>query len=199
MITLYKKYKRAKGFSLVETLVTLIVTGIIIIMLSNVLSITLKASVLASERAHVKNEMSSLLQRLNRDVSNSEYVFIDETNGLIIVETTEYRSRWQRCENENGLLPSGNSFSLCQVYCAIDNNDLSASTCTGANSRRNYISSRKLVIEDFRVEEITSSTAFNNERIKSVVVTIKARHASETLNIINIYKQITISSKNFII
>jgi prepilin-type N-terminal cleavage/methylation domain-containing protein len=196
--------KKLKGFSLVETLVTLVVVGIIIIMLTNVLSITLRVSVLASERSLVKDEMSTMLQKLDRDVSNAEYIFIDPAatgtdSGAIIIETTEYRSRWQRCPNDNPNLQAGNTFSLCQTYCQIDNTDLDSTSCTAAGARRNFISTPKLVIESFRVEEITSTTAFDNQRIKSAVVTIKARHAVESLGIINIYKQITISSNNFII
>lgn len=202
-------YKFKKGFSLVETLVTLIVVSIIIIMLTNVLSITLKVSVLASERAHIKNEMSSIFQKLDRDVANAEYVHIPAVGNVLILETADHRVRWQLCENNNhslSTLASPNSFALCQYYCAlVSGNDLDDSTCPPASSRLQTITSPKLVIRSFSVEEIQSTSNFENQRIKSAVVTIRAEHYTDTLRpekglgIKNIYKQLTISSNNFII
>lgn len=203
MKVLSKKFKKA--FSLVETLITLIVVSIIILMLSNVLAITLKVSVLARERSHIKNETANMFDKLDRDVSNAEYVYIsdpaDPSNGVIIIETADYRVRWERCTDSIAADPVTNG-SLCQYYCAIDlaNSTLDDSICppTPANGRRlNYITSSKLEIESFRVEEIDAG--LENQRIKSAVVTIKAKHARESLEISNIYKQITISSNNFII
>lgn len=200
--------KNRIAFSLVETLITLIVVCIIIIMLTNVLSITLKVSVLTSERSHIKNELSNIFQKLDRDVSNAEYVHIDTDHNVLIIETTDHRIRWETCKNEHPTLASiSENLSLCQYYCAITPDDLGNDTCN-TNRRLQTISSPKLVIDSFIVDEINSTSSFENQRIKSAVITIKAEHFTDKVNeenpqrglrIKNIFKQISISSNNFII
>ncbi|MBP9758162.1 hypothetical protein KBD45_00565 [Candidatus Dojkabacteria bacterium] len=207
---LQQSFKKLKGaFSLVETLITLIVVCIIIIMLTNVLAITLKVSILVSERSHIKNELSNIFQKLDRDVANAEYIFIDEANNALILETTEYRIRWERCKNDHATLTSeSEKLSLCQYYCPVTSDDMGTVTCPANTSRLQTKTSPKLVISSFIINEINSTSAFENQRIKSAVVTIRAEHYTDRVNkltperglgITNLFKQISISSNNFII
>jgi prepilin-type N-terminal cleavage/methylation domain-containing protein len=110
--------KKYRGYSLIEVLVTLGIIAILVVMLFNVILIALRSNTKIAGRSYVREQVSTLLSQMTREIRNAEVVIecagtgCDYTlNGKDII--------WQRC----------NTISMCRY----ENGQLSFQTSDTIN------------------------------------------------------------------
>jgi prepilin-type N-terminal cleavage/methylation domain-containing protein len=100
--------KKYKAYSLIEVLVTLGVIGILIVMLFNVILISLRSNTKIAARSFVREQISTLLSQISREIRNAESV--SECSGLSCDYVLNGKDIiWTSCTNaickyENGQL-----------------------------------------------------------------------------------------------
>ncbi len=100
--------KKLKAYSLVEVVVTLGIIGILIVMLFNVILLALRSNTKIAGRSFVREQMSSVLSQISREVRNANNVSDcgDSSCEMIVAGKT---IKWESCNTsicryENGVL-----------------------------------------------------------------------------------------------
>lgn len=169
-----------KGYSLLEMLVTLIIVNILILMLSNILIISLRTSVEIRERSAIREELTTILNLMKSDIRNASLIHNDciEEEGSDICTITKNADTftWQLCPVEDHM-------GICKMDVAGER------TFEQTSSRLSITSLTFHNISNFINPDSVSKT--------TLMITITADHSQEGSNIKNIYRQATISTRNF--
>lgn len=174
---LYTSNKKNRGgYSLLEMLVTLLIVNVIILMVSQVLVISLKISIQSHERSFAREELTNLTNLIRRDIRNSNGIKKCSDTTCIMIKDVE-QITWRICDNPD---------SICKIV-----------TDTSGNETIVYETDPKLIITGIIFEEITSGATGTIDTQKSILLTVKARHSYETVNIDNLYRQVIVSTRNY--
>lgn len=162
-----RKYK--SGFSLIEMLVSLAVISIIILIFFNTLLISLTVTIRNNIRSNTREELASILSLISKDIKASTRI-LDEScidNSCTVVVDGEVL-RWYSCESQ---------------ICKDDGTDII------------YKSDSEIIINklDFQTGFVDESSPLKN----NIIVTIVGDHANESLDINNLVRQVSISTRNY--
>lgn len=184
------KKKKLKAFSLVETLVTLVVFGILLAMLSQVLLLNLQVSRKIQARTRVREELAELVGLLQRDVRNADIIYIgagecDDTNDFDMNSQNDRGCRmfvtddilW--VDGGHGSCPANH---LCKLQWSNQNNVLYQSSDILS------VDSVSFQAQEFLSVENTSAT---------LIVTLNVAASNPNWEVNNQVRQITVSTRNF--
>jgi prepilin-type N-terminal cleavage/methylation domain-containing protein len=160
-----------KAFSLIEVLVGLGVISIVMVIFFNVLLISITITVRNTARSAVREEISTIASLITKDVRRADRLDTStcmEDSCEIIVENSLIR--WYLC-NES------------QVCKEDRNGDVI------------FESDPSLIVTNFVFEQgfVDSTSSIKN----NVLVTIVGDHANESLEINNVVRQVSISTRNY--
>lgn len=178
MLSRTGKSKVKSAYSLVEVIVSLAIVGVILTVLFNTLIVSLRISYNSFARSFTREEVSQIATLVTRDIRNAESVIacgeIESVESCdLVVDGTQIR--WTECGEQQ----------VCrQVYDEETQ-----------NYSDNYTSSNSVRIDVFSFAAIfdTSTSAAR----KIIFVTINASHKNENLNINNIVRQQSITTRNY--
>lgn len=171
--------KRKKAYSLVEVLVSLAIMAIVITMLFNVLVVGLQSSIKVIGRSFVREELSNLTSLITRDLRNSDKIVnCGETATQSSCEffKNNIRYRWSKCVTDN------------EAVCKYDLTNI-------ASPVKIYESSQNVNITIFDFSQGFGST--ETDETKSVLFTIVASHTNSYVNVNNVFKQASVSTRNY--
>lgn len=171
--------KTKKAYSLVEVLISLGVLSIIIVMLFNTIIISFQLATKIAARSSIREEMTSLISTLATDIRMSDSVLQCDLNTCDVLIKDTIVS-WSLCQSEK----------LCRKEYTAN-----AYPPVSANLLKQTVTSDILIINTFTVETIGSGSGSNTQ--KSILITMIGEHSTEELNISNIVRQTTVSTKNY--
>ena len=172
-------YKNKKGYSLVEVLVSLAIMSIVITMLFNVLIVGLSSSLKVIARSVVREEMAAVTGQITRDVRNSDK--ITSCGESAIQNSCEFfknniRYKWSKCTNAES--------RICKYNLSDINNPVSV-----------YETSENVNFTTFDFSEGFGSG--ETEKAKNILFTIVASHTNSYVNVQNVFRQSSISTRNY--
>lgn len=183
---LYKNRKRRlKGYSLLELLISLGIIAIATTVMINFLVLSVRVTVRSLARSFVREEISASVLLIARDIRNSDRIIqIDCAGGSQNCEIRVVASgniyRWSRCAD-------GAQYRVCK------------DVWNGATSNFDnvFVSSDKVNIDfmniDYGYSLVNKSTEIN------ILVTLSASHSQPGLEITNIIRQSSASTRNYTI
>ncbi|MFQ5492622.1 MAG: PilW family protein [Candidatus Dojkabacteria bacterium] len=181
--------KLMKGFSLVETLITLAIFGILMAMLSQILIINISISRKTFARSRIRDEMSELVTLIQRDIRNAKIIGEcgEKTEGSeTFTECQIYHAEefvWtDNCPDE------GEVQRLCKLT-VVD------PAIPGDVPDVLFQTSDLINVDDFGLEVGLSQ---GDDGTKStILVTVLASSANENFEVNNQVRQIAVSTRNF--
>jgi type II secretory pathway pseudopilin PulG len=175
-MNLFKRYKgkTKKAYSLIEVVISLGILGIIMTMLFSVLILSLQITFKILARSVVREEVSNITSLIARDIRNAD----DITDCGIVTGS--------RCE----LILNGQKYEWIQCGDRICKNILNGT------SYENVITSPANIIFNKLTFESGFSTEDNSTR-RNILVSTIASHKNESFNIKNVFKQISVSTRNY--
>ncbi|KXK26582.1 MAG: hypothetical protein TR69_WS6001000588 [candidate division WS6 bacterium OLB20] len=175
--------KRLQGFSLVETLITLAIFGIMIAMISQVILINLEVSRKVYVRTQVREELAELTTLVQRDIRNARIVkecgeFRDgsETVSRCTISHAEEFTWTDNCPGDTAAINR-----ICKI--SVPGNQLLFET------------SDLITIEDFSFD-INLSTGEDGTK-STILMTLRASATNPNFEISNQVRQIAVSTRNF--
>ncbi len=147
--------KKLKAYSLVEVVVTLGIIGILIIMLFNVILLALRSNTKIAGRSFVREQMSSVLSQISREVRNANNVS-DCGDASCEMNVAGKTIRWEVC---------GSSI------CRYENDVLALETSDTIN------------IEEFTFDSYPGSN--NNQIVVITIIAGHSNEALEIDNLVN--------------
>lgn len=172
-------FKNKKGYSIVEVLVSLGIMAVVITMLFNVLIVGIESSLKIIARSFVREEISSITGQITRDVRNSDRITsCGETSTQNSCEffKNNIRYRWTLCTDSTNRV------------CKYDMTN-SASPTTVYRSSQNVNITTLDFAQGFGVSE--------TEKSKNILFTIIGSHTNSYVNVNNVFRQTSISTRNF--
>jgi prepilin-type N-terminal cleavage/methylation domain-containing protein len=170
---LHKISNSRKGYSLLEVVVSLGIIGILITMLFNVLIVTLNISFKLLTYSFVREEISNVVSLVSRDLRNADRIVscgVEEAPNVCQIVLNGSFVSWEIC---------GTGF--CRYVTT--------------NGTKNLEYRTSAVIQ---VNQITFQLDLQDSTIKNnMLMTIVAQHTNQSLNINNIYRQVSISTRNY--
>lgn len=174
--------KKHKAFSLLETLITLAIFGILMAMLTQVILINLQVSRKTFARSRVREEISELITLIQRDVRNADLIKDcgqSTVSGIVVnscaISHVEEFVWTDKCPNETSTLNR-----VCKL-------DLSGNPI--------FITSDFLNFSKFSFETGTSSTKTGAQQI--ILVTLVANTVNPSFEVNNQVRQVAVSSRNY--
>lgn len=170
-----KKYKKA--YSLVEVIISMAVIAVILTILFNTILITLRISFKNYSRSVIREEITEVASSISRDVRNADLVLgcggIPATNNCSVVLDGKI-IQWYICDNKICKDESIDGVSFVNVYTSPNN---------------------------FEVVQLDFSNGFSsdtNQAQTNILFTIVASHTNKNLNISNIIRQQSVSTRNYV-
>ncbi|GAB4284868.1 MAG: hypothetical protein Kow0081_2310 [Candidatus Dojkabacteria bacterium] len=164
--------KKKKAFSLVEVTVSLAIIGIILLIFFNSIITAARVSIESISKSRVREEFTNVLALVSKDIRNADRLENCFSGGTecIMVQNNDL-VRWELCE---------------ESVCRYENNNLSFRT--SAKSR----------IETFTFERgyIPEASATNSTRT-NVLVTIIGEYNSQQVDSGKIFRQLSVSTRNY--
>lgn len=171
-------FKNKKGYSLVEILVSLGILSIVITMLFNVLIVGLQSSLKITARSFVREEMANISGFISRDIRNSDKILNCGETAIeysCVFFKNNIRYKWERCDNNN-------------YVCKYDLTDIN-------NPLVVYKSSQSVLINSLEFTQGFGSG--ETQKAKNILFTIVASHTNSYVNINNVFRQTSISTRNY--
>ncbi len=201
--------KKKKAYSLVEMLVTLVLTSIIMFALIALLSQILQISAMTYNRSKLREDLNNFTDRIEKDLRNASRIGQCGGDESGVTPDTEFRCdfflnglySWRRCERGsvdfcegNGLcdLKGAGEYTLCKY--SLDNDlNIVGEPLEKFNSLYN--------LERFSISVVADSPDPDTEEDQSarrvVSLILVASHPNQRLKIDNMIRQTLISTKNF--
>jgi prepilin-type N-terminal cleavage/methylation domain-containing protein len=176
------KKKKLKGFSILETLVTLAIFGIMTAMLSQAILININITRKASVRSRIREEMSQISSLIERDVRNAQLVgtcgLVPPNENKCTITSVSSFTWTDNCPSLGGGIKS-----ICRK-------DLAGNIL--------YQSSKVLSITTLKFQVITPA-GITDPTKSTILVTIIGAAVNPNLNINNQVRQLAVSTRNFTI
>ncbi len=179
-----KRTKTKKAYSLLELVISLAIIAIASIVMINFLITSVKVSISSLARSTVREEVSNDVTLMSRDIRNADKIVSlscpqDGSNVCeieLVVSGNQYK--WSLCQD-------GSVFRVCK-----DLWDQTTSTYI------NQYTSTKNVNIDFMDISYGYSSSTNSSEL-NIVLTISASHAITGLDINNVIRQASASTRNY--
>ncbi len=172
-----KRLKNKKAYSLLEVIVTLAITSIIIVMLTNILLLSLDISKKSFIRASIREEQSKILLKIEKDIKNS--ILIDSCSGenetALCEVTLDKKYYWALCDD-------GNLRSICKKI------NLNTPNEQIVEKLPDYINVNYISFEQAPSEDLSK---------KTIVVTLSFSYKDETYGINDLVRQVIVSTRNY--
>lgn len=210
--------KRLKAMSLLELLVTLVITSMIMIVMVNIMAVILRISAQTHNRTLLREDLKDFALQFEKDLRNARRVGACEgENGTFNCDFfTDGYYRWTSCTvakpdlcTENGAAncndkapyAGGNRLSMCKYALRPDGSlDPAAEPLITFNYNYNLNVFRIDTVSDEPIVpgQEESGQAQAQESFRRVVTfTAVASHPNKRLGINNVVRQSVVSTKNF--
>lgn len=172
---------KLSGYTLVELMVSMAIIGVLLVMLSNILIDSIYLSERLVARASTREEITNLTAQIVRDVRASSRVIdcvgqdLSARCQLVIDEIIT----WEACRLDGSDLSEDN-FTICKK---------------NSSGQIIYSPSKNLRIRSIRFEEGVDSS--NNSTRKNILITVIGDHSNTNLNITNVIRQLSVSTRNY--
>lgn len=177
-----KKHKRKKAFSILEMMISLVVISFILLIFFNTIITSLKLSYQNLGRSLVREEATAFTLIIADDIGNADLISTcEKTSCHMLVEGEDIA--WGVCD-ETGALIERDELQPTDFICKIDESDGSII----------YTSDSKILLRSLEFEV---STPAADGIAQNVLVTVVATHQTENLNIGDIVRQVSVSTKNY--
>lgn len=187
-IMLKKLKTRMKALSLVETVFTLAIFAILLVMLSEVLVLNIRASNMIKFRSSIRDELSELTSLIQRDIRNAGFIDIANCDDDIDIDSdinNESACRISHRQNFYWVFDQGGELCPENKLCKI-NTDLSGEV---------YFQTAEILSIDSINFEVSNSNIAGDE--VTVLITIVASATNENWDIDNQIRQISVATRNF--
>lgn len=177
-----KRLKNKKGFSILEMLISLVVISFILLIFFNTIITSLRLSYQNIGRSLVREESTAVLNQITRDVRNADIV--PSCSGLrceILVDNTSVI--WTICD-DNDVPITRPDIQPTDYICKIND----------STSQIVYSSDSKVLVNSIDFEFSTNTA---NGTAQNILVTIIATHQSTGLDIGEVIRQASISTRNY--
>lgn len=171
--------KNKKAYSLVEVLVSLGIMAIVITMLFNVLIVGLQSSLKVIGRSFVREEVANISALITRDLRNSDKIVnCGESASQSSCEffKNNIRYKWSKCTDDD------------TDVCKYDLSNVSSPV-------KIYESSKNVDVTILDFSQGFGST--ETDVSKSVLFTVVASHTNSYINVTNVFKQGSVSTRNY--
>jgi hypothetical protein len=171
--------KNKKAYSLVEVLVSLGIMAIVITMLFNVLIIGLESSLKVIGRSFVREEVANVTALITRDLRNSDKIVncgesVNQSSCEFFKNNIRYK--WSFCTDD------------VTDVCKYDLTNISVPV-------KIFESSKNVDVTILDFSQGFGST--ETDKSKSVLFTIVASHSNSYINVTNVFKQSSVSTRNY--
>lgn len=180
-----KQSKQKKAYSLLEVIVSLAIVSFAIVTLINFLIISLRLNVVSLSRSVIREELNNIGTLLTRDIRNADLILdCGNTASQSISAECSYISKgtiytWQMCSD-----PSLQN-RICKYRLDADSNPVSTEFTSVSNAKINQFSFSR------------GFTGIENNSSINIIILISADHVNETLNIRNLYRETSVSTRNY--
>lgn len=164
----YKTKSYLKAFSILETLVSITTIGVILLMLNNVILDFVIISQKSLARSTVREEIATATTRMVTDIRNADTLGACSGASCQVFSATG-STTWQLCGT-----------SICKL------NNVGAVV---------YTTSPILQVTSFNIAQ--GPVTNNNISQNNVLITIVGKHQNDNLNINNILRQVSVSTRNY--
>jgi type II secretory pathway pseudopilin PulG len=170
-----KKNQRKKAYSLLEVTVSLGVVAVATVIMINFLVLSLRISLITLGRSFVREEISNISLVISRDIRNASSIIDCGTmsSNTCTFEQTSGVYRWYLCDTTR----------VCK------------DKVVGGVGQNIYKSSSSISINYFNF--VTGYAQNNNNERITIIMTISASHTNESLDVDNVIRQTTISTRNY--
>jgi prepilin-type N-terminal cleavage/methylation domain-containing protein len=183
----FKTKSLKKGYSLIEIIISLAITGFAITVMFSFLILSLQISILSLSRSFVREEISNITGLIARDIRNADFVIACGTTTS--QESCQFVQNgqdfmWQKCDG-NGLVNSNPALNtrVCKY------------TVEGNNKTNTFLSSQSVKINNFNFSQGYTDAA--SEAKTNIIILVNASHSNSNYNINNVVRQISVSTRNF--
>ena len=192
-----KNKTKRKAFSLIETLVTLAVFGILLAMLFQILMLNIKISRKISARTRVREEISELVSLMQRDLRNADYIF-ECSNGVKDFDEDGDKENGCRIQSQGeNIVWVDSSHDRCNgnKICRLDYS-------TNPNEVM-YESSGILTLEPYDSTNPNSGVSFQSnidpvDNAKAeILITFNASATNDNWDVNTQVRQIAVSTRNY--
>ncbi len=171
--------KRLAAFSLLELIVSMGIVGIVMVMLSNVLINSILVSQKSIARSFIREEITNISDLITNDIRGA--VTVGECDGAMDlakcdIETDSGVITWKLCTSDTG--PA----QICKV---------------DANGDVQFASSPNLKVIGYSFEP--GFDTGGNAVEKNIILTIVGDHANDAFNVHNVLRQVSISTRNYLL
>lgn len=170
-----KKKKRA--YSLAEVIISLAIIGVILTILFNALIIAIQVTNKTLSRSIVREEIGEVTTLISRDVRNADIILNCGDSGST-----------QSCD----LVVNGERISWTQCGNAVCRNVIDS---VSGSSAQSFQTSPVLSVTTFSFERGVAT--LTDPRKGNILFTVVGNHSNERLNITNVVRQVTISTRNY--
>lgn len=180
-----KQSKTKKAYSLLEVIVSLAIVSVAIVTLINFLVISLRLNVISLARSVIREELNSISTLVSRDIRNADLVLnCGNTSELAVSSECSFVSRgnifrWQMCV-ESDLVDR-----ICKYQLNADLEPISTEFASISNAK----------INDFSFSR--GFTGIENNSSINIILLISADHINDTLNINNLFRETSVSTRNY--
>lgn len=169
-------FKRKKAYSLVEIIISMAVIAVVLTILFNTILITLRISYRNFSRSLIREEISEIASSINRDVRNAdELLFCGGNQCQLLIDGTIID--WNLCSQDTS--------KICREESA-----------DGTSFTNTYESPSFVLVSQF--EFASGFVGSSNEAQNNILFTIVAAHENESLNISNVVRQQSVSTRNYV-
>jgi len=204
-----KLTKKIKAFSLIETLVTLAVFGILLAMLSEILVLNLQVSRKITARSTIRADLAEMTGLMQRDMRNANHIYIsncgDENDDDFELKL-DNESFTVGCQMEHfkvikWVLSNDDTNSLCPPH-EFEGNNIPTICRLDENNNILYQSSKHIKIESFDidvnfVEEYTSESGERKGTDAIIYFTVISSATNDYWNINNLFRQVIVTTRNY--
>lgn len=164
----HKNLTHLKAFSILETLVSITIIGVILLMLNNVVLDFVIISQKSLARSNVREEIATATTRMVTDIRNADSLGTCSGASCQVFSATG-STTWQLCGS-----------SICKL------NNVGAVV---------YTTSPILEVTSFNIAQ--GPVVNNNVSQNNVLITVVGKHQNDNLNINNILRQVSVSTRNY--
>lgn len=171
--------KKRKAFTLMETIVTMVIYAVILFMITNIILLNARLSLQLKMRSRIRNELSQITFLIKRDIRNASFISSEEPSS-----------------NCNGSSCSI-SYSDTSLNWSYDSNDkqIIKTKIESGNPTTEYISGEYLSIDSVTFSMISDPDSQSGRA--TLILTIKAQGKNPEWKITNQVVQEIISTRNY--
>lgn len=167
-----KKIRNKKGFTLIEMAVSLGITAILIVILFNSLILSMRVSFKNVARSTIREELTTIVNEISDDIRNADAIVSCQGTSCEI-QQKDLTITWTICENK-----------VCKYEDTNGSGDVLVFESIGELNLQSLLFERGFVQNDNIVKT-------------NILITAIGSHANSSLNINNVFRQTSASTRNY--